>query len=131
VQPRRHSAASLTAHILAEGDRTAFVIGSKRVRTSLLLVSWGQARRNKPGTTRHCCAACGREESPCQLGAVHTWHLMTFRERDGAQLQSSSASLSAIGGRPSRLPSRLPRCRPARTRSWMIERSNSAKTPNI
>jgi hypothetical protein len=41
----------------------------------------GQARRNKPGTTRRCCAACGREESPCQLGAVHTWHLMTFRER--------------------------------------------------
>src|SRR5262245_61621327 len=28
-----------------------------------------------------------------------------------------SASLSAIGGRPSRLPSRLARCRPARTRS--------------
>src|SRR5262249_12138783 len=28
-----------------------------------------------------------------------------------------SASLSAIGGRPSRLPSRLARCKPARTRS--------------
>src|SRR5262249_14990932 len=42
-----------------------------------------------------------------------------------------SASLSAIGGRPSRLPSRLARCRPARTRSWIIERSNSAKTPSI
>ncbi len=27
-----------------------------------------------------------------------------------------SANLSAIGGRPSRLPSRLARCRPARTR---------------
>ncbi len=33
--------------------------------------------------------------------------------------------------RPSRLPSRLARCRPARTRSWIIERSNSANTPSI
>jgi len=37
-----------------------------------------------------------------------------------------SANLSAIGGRPSRLPSRLARYKPARTRSWIIERSNSA-----
>src|SRR6516164_1149459 len=42
-----------------------------------------------------------------------------------------SASLSAIGGRPRRLPSRLARCKPARTRSWIIECSNSAKTPSI
>src|SRR3954454_18066105 len=28
------------------------------------------------GRTDQCCK---REESPCQLGAVHTWHLATIR----------------------------------------------------
>jgi hypothetical protein len=36
----------------------------------------------------------------------------------------------AIGVRPS-LPSLLARASPARTRSWIIERSNSANTPII
>src|SRR5215813_3725277 len=31
-------------------------------------------RTNRPNTWLHR-PACGREESPCQLGAVHTWHL--------------------------------------------------------
>jgi hypothetical protein len=30
-------------------------------------------RTNRPNTWLHR-PACGREESPCQLGAVHTWH---------------------------------------------------------
>src|SRR4029453_8063996 len=40
-----------------------------------------------------------------------------------------SASLSAIGGRPSRLPSRLARCRPARTRSLILEGPTPANPP--
>jgi len=31
-------------------------------------------RTNRPNTWLHR-PACGREESPCQLGAVHTWHI--------------------------------------------------------
>jgi hypothetical protein len=31
-------------------------------------------RTNRPNTWLHR-PACGREESPCQPGAVHTWHL--------------------------------------------------------
>jgi hypothetical protein len=38
---------------------------------------------------------------------------------------------AGIGGRPSRLPSLLARASPARTRSWIIARSNSANTPII
>jgi hypothetical protein len=30
-------------------------------------------RTNRPNTRLHR-PACGREESPCQPGAVHTWH---------------------------------------------------------
>jgi len=30
-------------------------------------------RSKRPNTWLHR-PACGREESPCQLGAVHTWH---------------------------------------------------------
>ena len=56
----------------------------------------GQARRNKPGTTRHCCAACRREQSPCQLGAVHTWHLMTFRGRISNPRRPQRSTAGAI-----------------------------------
>jgi hypothetical protein len=31
-------------------------------------------RANRPNTWLHR-PACKREEKPCQLGAVHTWHL--------------------------------------------------------
>ena len=31
-------------------------------------------RANRPNTWLHR-PACKREENPCQLGAVHTWHL--------------------------------------------------------
>jgi hypothetical protein len=31
-------------------------------------------RTNRPNTWLHR-PACGREESPCQPGAVHTWHI--------------------------------------------------------
>jgi hypothetical protein len=36
-------------------------------------------RINRPNTwlPDQCCT---REESPCQLGAVHTWHLASFRQ---------------------------------------------------
>jgi len=43
----------------------------------------------------------------------------------------SSPSAGAIGGRPRRLPSLLARASPARTRSAIIARSNSANTPII
>ena len=42
-----------------------------------------------------------------------------------------ASNSGAIRGRPSRFPSLLARARPARTRSWIIARSNSANTPII
>ena len=42
-----------------------------------------------------------------------------------------STSAGASGGLPRRFPSLLARFRPARTRSWMIDLSNSANTPSI
>jgi len=36
-------------------------------------------RTKRPNTWLHR-PACGREESPCQLGAVHTWHFWDQRE---------------------------------------------------
>ena len=48
-------------------------------------------RTNRPNTWLHR-PACGREESPCQPGAVHTWHFsdlarcllfVRFQERSG------------------------------------------------
>ena len=41
------------------------------------------------------------------------------------------SSAAAIGGRPSRFPSLLALASPARTRSWIMARSNSANTPII
>jgi hypothetical protein len=38
-------------------------------------------RANRPNTWPHR-QACKRKESPCQLGAVHTWHLDDELERD-------------------------------------------------
>jgi hypothetical protein len=35
-------------------------------------------RANRPNTWPHR-QACKREESPCQLGAVHTWHFTSVR----------------------------------------------------
>jgi hypothetical protein len=35
-------------------------------------------RANRPNTWLHR-PACKREEKPCQLGAVHTWHKADFR----------------------------------------------------
>jgi hypothetical protein len=37
-------------------------------------------RSKRPNTWLHR-PACGREESPCQLGAVHTWHKCEVSER--------------------------------------------------
>src|SRR5499427_10206344 len=51
-------------------------------------------RTNRPNTWLHR-PACKREEKPCQLGAVHTWHKadmpvvsvdVRFRERSGQHL---------------------------------------------
>ena len=35
-------------------------------------------RANRPNTWLHR-PATRREDSPCQLGAVHTWHMASFR----------------------------------------------------
>src|SRR5260221_8929270 len=35
-------------------------------------------RANRPNTWLHR-PACKREEKPCQLGAVHTWHIASVR----------------------------------------------------
>src|SRR5438876_1764241 len=37
-------------------------------------------RANRPNTWLHR-PACKREENPCQLGAVHTWHKADIRRR--------------------------------------------------
>ena len=60
-------------------------------------------------------------------------YLCTPSARPGAfrAARICASRSGAIRGRPSLLPSALARLRPARTRSWMIERSNSAKTPSI
>jgi hypothetical protein len=39
-------------------------------------------RTNRPNTWLHR-PACGREESPCQPGAVHTWHIATCKFTSG------------------------------------------------
>ena len=36
------------------------------------------SRTNRPNTWQHR-PATQREDSPCQLGAVHTWHIASFR----------------------------------------------------
>jgi hypothetical protein len=35
---------------------------------------------------------CNREETPCQLGAVHTWHLADIRNLRGISQASSDAT---------------------------------------
>ena len=42
-------------------------------------------RTNRPNTWLHR-PACKCEEKPCQLGAVHTWHIASFR--CGAKVQT-------------------------------------------
>src|SRR5438094_7705721 len=44
-------------------------------------------RANRPNTWLHR-PACKREENPCQLGAVHTWHIASIR---GVPVQGASA----------------------------------------
>ena len=56
------------------------------------------------------------------------------RRREGLRLLTLEMSEPAIEtaiarGRPSCFPSSLALLRPARSRSWIIERSNSANTP--
>jgi hypothetical protein len=51
-------------------------------------------RANRPNTWLHR-PACKREEKPCQLGAVHTWH-MEAPERDGQGEGFSEATLDAV-----------------------------------
>jgi len=61
-------------------------------------------RTNRPNTWLHR-PACKREERPCQLGAVHTWHkadiptcppFVRFRGQSGRVL--ASADEDNVGG---------------------------------
>src|SRR5262245_36168247 len=65
-------------------------------------------RANRPNTWLHR-PACKREEKPCQLGAVHTWHeadlprhLPIVRFRDEADMDDRPASTSAVAIDPKR-----------------------------
>jgi len=51
-------------------------------------------RTKRPNTWLHR-PTCVREESPCQLGAVHTWHLATVR--CNASIRSLSGAQRAYG----------------------------------
>src|SRR5262245_338161 len=68
-------------------------------------------RTNRPNTWLHR-PACGREESPCQPGAVHTWHVSAvhrcplydrFSNRPSGssafRLSSTPVSMSLTGSR--------------------------------
>jgi hypothetical protein len=46
-------------------------------------------RSKRPNTWLHR-PACGREESPCQLGAVHTWHIAAQGRRGGMSANGES-----------------------------------------
>ena len=61
-------------------------------------------RAKRPNTWLHR-PATRREDSPCQLGAVHTWHLATFRwaaELGRYQTRADMAQLAA-DSTPSRM----------------------------
>src|SRR5262249_43986774 len=61
------------------GTASATWKSSAPAMCSTMLSPSGHVNRIKrPNTWLHR-PACGREESPCQLGAVHTWHSVTFR----------------------------------------------------
>ena len=67
--------------------------------------------------------------TPNRAAILRTLSPVSLRAFRAAEMRASMSA--AMRGRPSRLPSALARRSPARTRSWMIERSNSAKTPSI
>src|SRR5262245_9500080 len=58
-------------------------------------------RTNRPNTWLHR-PACGREESPCQPGAVHTWHFATLSHPVIYVRFQSEPDIRAIGGYPAR-----------------------------
>jgi hypothetical protein len=51
-------------------------------------------RANRPNTWLHR-PACKREETPCQLGAVHTWHLLGWAS---ARIFSDRAEIALLNG---------------------------------
>src|SRR5262245_49547864 len=62
-------------------------------------------RTNRPNTWLHR-PACGREESPCQPGAVHTWHFASdercaqdvrFLGKCGLAADAKSTRLTRLG----------------------------------
>jgi len=58
-------------------------------------------RANRPNTWPHR-QACKREESPCQLGAVHTWHF----EASAAERYDRRRAAGGAGVFPSRARNR-------------------------
>jgi len=58
-------------------------------------------------------------------------HAGPWPSRSARAFLIRSSGSGAIRGRPGRFPSLLARARPARTRSWIMLRSNSANTPSI
>jgi hypothetical protein len=53
-------------------------------------------RANRPNTWLHR-PACKREEKPCQLGAVHTWHKADIPRRSGGR-QITAKSFQQLDG---------------------------------
>jgi len=84
-------------------------------------------RTNRPNTWLHR-PATRREDSPCQLGAVHTWHIAT--ENQGLKTGPVLEAAEAHGLRLRLAATRWPRrdiSRPRRTlfrpripRAWML-----------
>ena len=69
-------------------------------------------RANRPNTWLHR-PACKREEKPCQLGAVHTWHIpaVATATKDGRSRLESGRWRSAA--------------------RWLPERELSEKAPGV
>ena|SRR6516225_6731247 len=68
-------------------------------------------RTNRPNTWLHR-PACKREEKPCQLGAVHTWHRADIsRQSRDVRFESEAAMVYVTACRPSTGASAEPRSR--------------------
>jgi len=72
------------------------------------MASGHENRASRPNTWLHR-PSCKREENPCQQGAVHTWHLASFRcDAEFGPLSASQRTwLDLPLGRPCSTLSRL------------------------
>ena len=65
-------------------------------------------RTNRPNTWLHR-PACKREEKPCQLGAVHTWHKADMHRGVASTASVANTDPSPYPPSPAKLQFRKPR----------------------